>query len=514
MAFYLLSYCCSKLVRKVAYLLFLLVIIACSSSSEEPLLTGNTITSFEMEINNEVVSGQISQSNNTIVLNVTDANLSSLTPTMSISEGATISPAANTPRNFNQEIQYTVTAEDGTRRTYTVIINNRILSSENLLTLFELPINGETITGNINQDDNTITFDLVGADVSSLTPTIVVSNSASLSPAKSAVQDFNNQISYTVTAENGDERTYEVIVNNRPFSSENDILSFVVGINGENIEARIDHETNEIAFETGSFNISRLVPEIDVSEHAVISPASGETVDFTVPVTYTVTAENGQTKQFVVKINQAYSIRPFAPYGFNNQANTLFIYPRAKIGVEITFLNPSLSGGQVYLNDGINKIALPNLSVESYENQRIIYYQMMTVIPENTLTSKTYRLTYESDDFIVESDIFIDVLAEDAPKITSINQDLYRPGDTLIVTGENLTDLIGVPSNGSFYLFNPIGNITTELNVEKTEYKLLLEEPASFAYTAFFFYSGDTRSVIFLGPEGRMGEQIVVNVER
>ncbi|MFS4455390.1 DUF5018 domain-containing protein [Maribacter sp. 2304DJ31-5] len=503
--------------KKIAYFLVLITMIACSSSSsEEPLQTGNSITSFQMEINGEVVSGQINQTNNTITLNVTDANLSSVTPGLSISVGAAINPAASTPRNFNQEVQYTVTAEDGTRRIYTVVVNNRILSTENSITLFELPINGETISGNINQDDNTITFDLVGADVSSLIPTITISDSASISPGTSSAQNFDDNVSYTVTAENGDERTYQVVVNNRPLNAENEILSFVVGINGESIEARLDSDLKEIAFETGSFNISRLIPEITVSEYATISPASGEAVDFTVPVTYTVTAENGETKQYIVKINQAYSIKPFGSWGFNNQANALLVYPRAKIGVSIAFLNPSLPGAQVYLNDGINKIALSNLSVEMYENQRVIYYQMTTVIPDNTLTSKTYKLTYEFDDLIVESDIFVDVLAEGAPKINSINQDLYRPGDTLIVTGENLTPVIVVPSNGSQYIFNPAGNIDTELNAEKTEYRLILESQTfTFAYRAFFFYSGDTREVIFTNlEERRLGEQITINVER
>lgn len=515
MVFYLQPCFYYQLMKKIAYFLVLIMMIACSSSSsEEPLQTGNSITSFQMEVNGEVVSGQINQTNNTITLNVTDANLSSVTPALSISVGATISPTASTPRNFNQEVQYTVTAEDGTRRIYTVVVNNRILSTENSITSFELPINGEIISGNINQDDNTITFDLVGADVSSLIPTITISDSASISPGTSSAQNFDDNVSYTVTAENGDERTYQVVINNRPLNVENEILSFVVGINGEDIEARIDHDTKEIAFEAGSFNVSKLKPEIVVSEHATISPDTGVEVDFTEPVTYTVTAENGDISTYKVKINQAYSIRPTAPYGFGSKKGTLTIYTRAKIGVSMGFLDPSLPGAQVYLYDGVNKTLLPNFAVETYENQRIIYYQMMTEIPENTITSGTYKLVYEHGDLIVESDIYVDVLAEGAPKILAINQDSYSRGDTLIVTGENLTQLIGVPSNGSFYLFNPAGNVTTSLNAEKTEYTVLMEACCSFSHSAFFFYSGDTRDVIFLGQEGRMGEQVTINVNR
>ncbi|HIZ87245.1 MAG TPA: DUF5018 domain-containing protein, partial [Candidatus Coprenecus pullistercoris] len=42
--------------------------------------------------------------------------------------------------------------------------------------------------------------------------------------------------------------------------------------------------------------LSTLVPEISVSENATVSPASGETVDFSGgPVTFTVTAQDGVT---------------------------------------------------------------------------------------------------------------------------------------------------------------------------------------------------------------------------
>jgi hypothetical protein len=49
------------------------------------------------------------------------ADLSALVPTIQISEGATIHPAAETPQDFRQAVEYTVTAADGKhRRTYTV----------------------------------------------------------------------------------------------------------------------------------------------------------------------------------------------------------------------------------------------------------------------------------------------------------------------------------------------------------------------------------------------------------
>ncbi|AKA35330.1 DUF5018 domain-containing protein [Flagellimonas lutaonensis] len=131
--------------KKIVLFCVLALTIACSSSSEEVLRSGNSITLFQLQINGQVISGQINQTSSTIVFNVTDASLVSLKPTITISEGATINPSPSSPRNFTQEVEYTVTAEDGTQKVYTVIVNNRILNNENLITLFQLPINGEII---------------------------------------------------------------------------------------------------------------------------------------------------------------------------------------------------------------------------------------------------------------------------------------------------------------------------------------------------------------------------------
>ena len=47
-------------------------------------------------------------------------------------------------------------------------------------------------------------------------------------------------------------------------------------------------------------NLSALTPEITVSKNASVSPESGVQIDFTSPVIYTVTAENGETQTYTV----------------------------------------------------------------------------------------------------------------------------------------------------------------------------------------------------------------------
>ncbi len=59
------------------------------------------------------------------------------------------------------------------------------------------------------------------------------------------------------------------------------------------------NKTISIVLPAGT-NTSALVPEITISKNASISPASGTQIDLTSPFVYTVTAENGETKEYTV----------------------------------------------------------------------------------------------------------------------------------------------------------------------------------------------------------------------
>lgn len=64
-----------------------------------------------------------------------------------------------------------------------------------------------------NGESSTVTVEVVaGTDISALTPTIMVSQSATVSPASGVEQDFTTSVTYTVTAEDGGEADMEVTV--------------------------------------------------------------------------------------------------------------------------------------------------------------------------------------------------------------------------------------------------------------------------------------------------------------
>jgi hypothetical protein len=97
---------------------------ACKDNSTNPNTNSDTkIVSFNFESFTPVIVGVIDQSKKTISLLVPlMTNKESITPTIVIPDGATISPESGVPQNFNVPVIYTVTAKDGTKAVYTVTV--------------------------------------------------------------------------------------------------------------------------------------------------------------------------------------------------------------------------------------------------------------------------------------------------------------------------------------------------------------------------------------------------------
>lgn len=88
-----------------------------------------------------------------------------------------------------------------------------------------------------------------------------------------------------------------------PLSSKKEILSFIFEAS-ENAE--LDHNIiGTISGTSVSVNVpfgtsvSNLIPSIEVSPKAQLSPSMGSPTDYSTPVSYTVTAEDGSTQEFI-----------------------------------------------------------------------------------------------------------------------------------------------------------------------------------------------------------------------
>ena len=158
---------------------------------------------------------------------------------------------------------------------------------------------GNNITTNTVIDTIAYTVDveiMFGYDavVDSLVPDITLSEGAASDPATGDTVDFSSTVTLTVTAE--DELTFQDWTINVTMASasstETDITLFVVDdqIGNAVIDTANHTVTAEVEYLTG---LTALTPEIEISSHATIVPLSGAAQNFTDPVVYTVTAEDG-----------------------------------------------------------------------------------------------------------------------------------------------------------------------------------------------------------------------------
>ncbi|WP_436517969.1 DUF5018 domain-containing protein [Ekhidna sp. To15] len=161
--------------------------------------TATDILSFTLA--DQTMDASINSTAHTVTIEVErGTDLTNLAPTLQLSPGASSSPESGVSQDFSTSVTYTITAEDGiTIQDWNVSVTE-VLNSENDILAFVL--NEQTSTASIDDENHTISVEVItGTDITSLTPTITLSEGASISPT--GAQDFTDALTYTVTAEDG-----------------------------------------------------------------------------------------------------------------------------------------------------------------------------------------------------------------------------------------------------------------------------------------------------------------------
>ena len=278
-------------------------------------------------------------------------DLSALVPSIGISRGAIIDPTSGVPTDFSSPVLYSVTAEDGITEQDWVVLIQQAPNTETDITTFEIPelLAPATIDNSLHTVMATVPF---GTDLSNLVPDIAVSERAVINPASGVATDFSAPVIYTVTADDGiSMQDWTVTVEAAPARTETDIVVFSIPemIAPASIHGAVHLITGSVLYGT---DLTALVPSIIVSGGASIHPESGEVTDFSIPVTYTVTAEDGTTvEQWLVTIqvlpNIETDITGFSMaeetgvYRIINVDHTVEI--EVQIGTDVTWLTPTIS---------------------------------------------------------------------------------------------------------------------------------------------------------------------------
>lgn len=488
-------------VKNLLIILLSILLINCSKEDDSKqvnpkLSSENQITSFKIPGNGEAYNGVIDQSNKTIKVIVSNIDLSiPITPIIEISAKATITPSPSNSQNFNESVQYTVTAQNGEKAVYNVTVN----SSDNEITSFSIKPNETTFYGVINESNKTIIIETSGLELNStLIPEIEYSPSATISPAPSSAQDFSQDIQYTLTAQNGEEVIYTVSTQNTILTNDKKILSFQFKFGSKIYDGIIDHNNLTVFIETDRF-IYNLKPLITISENASISPDPNEPQNFYREVEYTVTAEDNTTNTYTVT-TKAYEMHDVQPTKFYSNG----IGVLNGNGLDLTVPNSSL----VIENDTNSytlNIIESYVTVQPFGN---VETRHKFSFPENVTTANNYKVKYKiNGETKVTSTFSVDVLAEDVPVIHSSNNSTYSYLDTLILYGENLVPgFLIYAVNGSAYRFDE--NFIT-VNSDRTELRLQLTNYMMFP--SYYGIQEDFATQISIDYLSRRGNSIIVD---
>lgn len=181
-----------------------------------------SIAAFSISIGDERYNGTIDHDKGQILIQgvPSNADVTSLVPNITLSEGTTgCIPLSGTAQDFTSPVNYTVTGEGLTARTYQVTVlrngaavnpstpDNEVTSAP---TITAFSIDG--CQGVIDDDAGTIQVTMpLGTDTTSLIPSVSVSSGATVTPVSGAAVNLSAPVTYTVSNSRGS-RTYTVTV--------------------------------------------------------------------------------------------------------------------------------------------------------------------------------------------------------------------------------------------------------------------------------------------------------------
>lgn len=372
--------------------------------------------------------GVISETEHTIRLTVPyGTDITALSPTITLSTGATVLPASGSAQNFTTSQIYTVTAGDSTSsQSYAA---NVVVSPNPDIT--SVAADKEALTESLILGTNTglsnITAGLAnplpssgsnGSVISwaSNLPQVVSNNGSVTRPAFAA---GDVEVVLTATLTKGiitDTKSFTLTVK-EALNPAKDILSFnfaslspqVIGsISGTNISLTVPYGTA----------ITALVPTITISEGATTSPASGVAQNFTTSQAYTVTAADSSTKIYTVTVTISASSGGGGSGGSGGGgAPVVPVVTSVSAANKPLQVKPSQEGTLKWSLTGQNeiKVSIPKGSVTS----------ATTFSVEKGSLSENYTPENETDSSLF-SDLIFDINAVDgnSAAVKKFNQDL------------------------------------------------------------------------------------------
>ncbi len=299
-----------------------------SSGSQPPRYSGtnNEITAYSFTGTknpflgqNNFIDGKIEADSITLEVkygtSVSSLTAEFVTNSKEVKVNGTDQKSGTTVNDFTNPVIYSVSADDGTKRDYTVIVTVA-KNTEKKIASYSI----NAVTGTIIEGDNSGTINVVlpphsavmtlKAVFSAIGKSVHANNTVQLSGV--TLNDFTNPIEYTVAADNGSIRKYTVIVSVTK-DTQKDITNFAF-MKADNpslsvdVTGTINGTDIQCVLPFGSNPADLVASYVTTGASAAVEPISGvPDNDYTTSRTFHVTAEDGSAKDYNVTATVAKS---------------------------------------------------------------------------------------------------------------------------------------------------------------------------------------------------------------
>lgn len=460
------------------------------------------IISFAIVDGSRMHTGMIDEENKKIRVRVpfgTDIN--KMLPHKAEFIGASIVPTAVAVNNYvKQDVVFTVTAEDGTQKKYTVTVEEQ-KSSDAKLESYTLTAGGldAEVVCVIDQDAKTIKADVpYKTDLTKLIP-IAKFVGHTITPQSGKVQDMSKVKEVVIVAQDGTKVTYTLNINVIKGSEAKLIKLEMFGRVAEQPIDLFGKNVVKIQIPYQESNVLTARPKIEFVGGS-ISPASNAEIDFRNPVNYKITAEDGTTTYNFILSTDVESFK-------------------ARID-KVTDKGVLIQGEGENGNYTVDMLGLFSDVKDTEVELRKVSDPKLKVFPKLNIDDKT-RINFGLTDAPVQSGSYtihirsrkglwtdyptpIAVLSrQDAtPAISNLSSTVLKSGDKLVITGTGFKTIeTGAGrKNTTFYLIDSKGDTvpsfysTMSLNDDGTRAQLTISlnnvAPGYYVLTAGSPYKG------------------------
>ncbi|QSE99252.1 BspA family leucine-rich repeat surface protein [Fulvivirga lutea] len=339
--------------------------------------TTNDILTFSFT--EQAIDAIIDDINHTVVIDVVSGtDFTNLTPTFTVSAGASANPASGVAQDFSSDFVYTVTAENPTAiQEWTVTVREENTAPS------DIALDNNTIDENNDIDAVVGTFSTTDVDASDTHTYALVagtgdSDNASFDLSGSdliALEsfDFETKASYSIRVQTDDGRggTFE--------------KEFTISINDveDRSEQTITFEPIESQFfEAGSVTLSASASSgLTVSFDIVSGPAtvSGNVVSFTDLGTVVVSASQAGDAEFLPAVSVEQTFEVITVTGFEEAASALLVYPNPASDVlTVQTQQENVSLRLLNLNGSEVMEVRPNVSNDISQLDNGIYFLLIS----------------------------------------------------------------------------------------------------------------------------------------